>query len=150
MRGNKLHFRQFGLIVCLGIVWILVAACSPSSEKLEFRKNILKTKNEYHSLDFRDAVMSLYEKYNHYDSDRDRIPTSEIPKVISSLPIFLGTPSDDIYARALDANKLMFSAGGGFGSWGIIVCKDEKDKSVAKAYGSEVQLWENGIYFYRQ
>jgi hypothetical protein len=64
--------------------------CGPSREEVEFQDSIAKTKKEFRVSDVRTAVLPLYAKYNHYNSDQDEIPTNEIPKVIPSLPVFMG------------------------------------------------------------
>ena len=90
MNDRRQFFRQLGLVVGLGLIGIFVVGCGPSSEELKFEDSIAKTKKEFRLLDVSTAVMPLYAKYNHFDSDKDEIPTNEIPKVIPSLPVFMG------------------------------------------------------------
>ena len=79
----------------------------------------------------------------------ETIPTAEIPQIVSSLPMFKIAIPYDVHGFALDRNSLMFMAGGGFGHWGIIVCKDVNDRTIPRAYGKRVLLWADGVYFYR-
>jgi hypothetical protein len=125
-------------------------ACGPSAGEVEFRAEIAKTKKAVRIADIRAAVMPLYVKYNSPAAGHEMIPYEEIPKVIFSLPFFVsGEPTNYILAYACETNALMFATGSGFGHWGIIVCKDANDKSVANGYGNEVTLWGDGVYFYR-
>jgi len=150
MNDRRQFFRQLGLVVGLGLIGIFVVGCGPSSEELKFEDSIAKTKKEFRLLDVSTAVMPLYAKYNHFDSDKDEIPTNEIPKIIFSLPVFQGAPPEYIRAFALHTNELMFMTGSGFGHWGVIVCNDATNNDLAKAYGNRVTLWGDGVYFYRE
>jgi hypothetical protein len=136
--------------MCLTIVSFLFCGCGPSSEGLEVQKGIDRTKRECQTSDLRTAVMPLYGKYNHYAGDRDEIPTAEIPEIISSLPVFLGISPRELVAFAPSTNKLMFTAGGGFGHWGIIICKDETRRTVDAVDPRKVALWKDGVFFYRE
>jgi hypothetical protein len=43
-------------------------------------------------------------------------------------------------------DALLFVTGSGFGHWGLLVCKDPKDRQFGKK--SAYSYWQDGIYFY--
>ena len=139
--------RRGFYIVCLTIIALIVVSCDSRQEKL-----INATKQSADADDIRKAVAPLFVKY-HYDpnsqADTD-VPIKDIPEEIKSLPLFTFLPKKDVFIDAawVDTNNnvLMFASGGGFGHWGIAVCKDENDRELdgTRSY----TYWKKGIYFY--
>jgi len=78
--------------------------------------------------------------------------TNPLPKAITALPIFSDEPKGIVTGNPLgNTNTLSFSIGSGFGHWGIVVCRYEKDQQQLTNdawFKPRLKLWEDGVYFY--
>ena len=76
------------------------------------------------------------------------LTSTNLPKEITSLPLFSGGPQH-IDCWRLTTNALIFSTGGGFGHWGLIVCQGKPQledtqglHAVVTPLGDGVFVWE--------
>ena len=122
---------------------------------MHFEKMVAETKLSFRASDIRAAVRPLFSKYRLSDHKGFNfpmeIPTNEIPKEITSLPIF-SEGLEYLSGGSINAhpNVLSFVTGGGFGHWGIVIC-EEPDPAKYNFHGDKrFILWEDGVYFYRE
>jgi len=94
--------------------------------------------------DIRAAVLPMFSE--------DPASTNPLPRALVSLPIFSDDPTNIVTGYPLgNTNILAFTIGSGFGHWGIVVCRYEKDAEQLLQDAREksrLTPWADGIYFY--
>jgi hypothetical protein len=137
------------IVIVVFLISIILGVLGCSRQRASFKD----TEKNCHSADIRNVVLPLFSKYKYPSEENGTgnvMPFSEVPKEIKSLPVFSTLPAEERLVMTAwagtNGNALMFVAGSGFGHWGLLVCKDPKDRQFDNM--PAFSYWENGIYFY--
>jgi hypothetical protein len=139
------QYHQKILVFCFASMALILLGCDSPHQK-----SFKATKEYAHAEDIRKVVLPLFSKYHYEALSQEAIPEKEIPEKIRSLPVFTTLPKDERFFLTAwggtNNDALIIVVGGGFGHWGMVVCKDENDREFDK--DSDYEYWEKGIYFY--
>jgi hypothetical protein len=141
------RWNQIAYVICVTVIAAMAVSCSSRQEKF-----INATKQSGNADSIRKAVEPLFIKYHYNDSNQigTDVPRKAIPEEITSLPLFTFLPKEEVPILAAwastNGNVLLFYSGGGFGHWGIAVCKDKNDRRFDNT--PSCTYWKEGIYFY--
>ena len=124
-------------VIFAGVFVILISGCGPT----EFDKMVAKTKQQAQPATVRQAALPLF--------SLTEIKSSGLPKEIVSLPLFDGD-WQDMECSHLTTNALMVMTGGGFGHWGLIICKDKPQTDDTNGLHAIVTPWSDGVFFWQQ
>jgi phosphatidylethanolamine-binding protein (PEBP) family uncharacterized protein len=142
-----MNLQRFLAFLFVTTVLVVLCGCGQSAAEREFQQMIEQTKQRYKASDIKTAVTPLFSKYQQ----NGKISFSDLPKEITSLPLFVEDPKDiQIWTTRSESDALVFATGGGFGHWGIVVCRLEKDRKVEETMGYRLTSWESGVYFFRE
>ena len=127
-------------------VSLLFTGCGPTV----FQKHLYQlrddTKKQHSATDVRAAVLPLF--------SADRASTNALPKELTSLPIFSDDPKGIVDSYPLgNTNVLSFVIGSGFGHWGIVVCRSEREQKQPTGddwFKPRLTPWAEGVYFYSE
>lgn len=134
------------MIFCLLVFCFMGCSGGPPDD---VKQMIEQTKKQSKAADIQAAVRPLFSKFK----PDEEIPVNQLPKEITSLPLFsIYSNQQILHVNRLngDTNALEFWSGGGFGHWGIIVCRFNNDQELAKVFDSKtfwLSRWEDGVFF---
>ncbi len=77
------------------------------------------------------------------------LTSSSLPKEITSLPLFAGDPKD-IGCWHNTTNSLIFMTGGGFGHWGLIICRGQPQLEDTQTLHAVVWPLSDGVFVWRE
>lgn len=121
--------------------------CRPNSDGLRIQSGIHATERQVQVDQVRAAAFPIFEKHLHPNQS---IPSGDIPAIIASLPVFLGTPRTNIDGFVCDHGELMFMTGGGFGHWGIVISSNMSDVKPEEFDKNKLTIWSNGVFFFSE
>jgi len=136
---------SLSLIFC----WLVVSGCGPSAWEKQFNAAVSTSKSQFSASEVKGAVLPLFSKYKYQDNKE--IPTSELPRELTSLAIFAQDPQHiTVSWLGNDPNALIFTIGNGFGQWGIVVCRSEHDTTIDDWHRKRLIPWAEGVFFFRE
>jgi hypothetical protein len=124
----------------------LTPGCGPSNFQKHLYQLRDETKKQHTASHIKAAVIPMFSE--------DRASTNRLPKDITLLPIFSDDPTNIVVVCPLgNTNILSFVIGSGFGHWGIVVCRDEKDAQQLLEdawHRPRLTSWADGVFFYSE
>jgi hypothetical protein len=137
--------RSAVILVASVLLW---SGCQKTAWDRKYDAMVAATKRQAGASAVRQSVIPLFEKYGATNSVD--IPSTEVPSILSSLPIF-AEDSTNISVNWIGGSEaLMFHIGSGFGHWGIIVCRRGTNSISDKWMVERITPWGDGVFFYRQ
>lgn len=102
-----------------------------------------KTKKEAQPAMVKKAALPLF---SLADTNLTR---TNLPKEITSLPLFSGDPQD-IECWHVTTNALIFSTGGGFGHWGLVICQGKPQPEDTQTLHAVVTPLSDGVFIWEE
>jgi hypothetical protein len=150
IEDNVLRVR---VLIKIGAVAVLliITGCDPDGSRAQFKSDVERTKAQYSASDVIKATKPIFQKFPTSVGDQtEDFPNDEIPSLVATLPVFRGVARSDIRAIAEGTNEVRFMVGGGFGHWGLIVFSHSAPRTPPETAGSEIVVWTNGVYFFKE
>ena len=113
------------------------------AKSLEDSRMIEQTKKEAQPAIVKKAALPLFSLAD------TNLTSTNLPKEITSLPLFSGDPRD-IDCWHITTNALMFSTGGGFGHWGLIICQGKPQLEDTQGLHAVVTPLSDGVFIWEE
>jgi hypothetical protein len=134
--------RCWMTVASLVVLLFVMFGCGPSGFQKHLYQLRVDTKKQHKVADVQAALVPFF-------SDQ-RMLTNQLPKEITSLPIFADDPTNIEVCTTESTNVLLFYIGGGFGHWGLIVARPGHDREISSWHRDRATPWEDGEYFYSE
>jgi hypothetical protein len=106
-------------------------------------QRLVKTKEQIQLDAVKQAAMPLFSLAG------TNLTSKSLPKEITSLPVFADNP-EGVDCWHVTTNSLIFSAGGGFGHWGLIICQGKPQIEDTQDIHAVVTPLGDGVFIWRE